>query len=208
MMRMMYCFFLLCTIQNWAFAQKPISNDVDISPAQLKSFQEQAEEKKELFISCVEIITRNHNAGIREDNIKLGMSLFEDTAHIQVSNVRTNSLTPYSVKNYFNNVVRRYYSQTTLTVIEFKSSKVTIDEKVMDKNGNCIALRGHFEFEQIFERCKERVLGNTEIPQYRRCYRDVTKKIGLITIKPVNMPTGITWTVLLSGIKVKSTKER
>jgi hypothetical protein len=185
------------------------SNGANLSKEQLWAFQEAAEKKKNQFIKCVERITRNEDVEIRKTNIDLGINLFVDTAHVQVSNVRTNSVHAWKIKDYFNTVVAGYYNPMKPVAISFQADPVIIDKFNRDEDGNIISIEGHFTFSQNFCRCQNKVSKPTEeMQEFNLCYCDKTNKTGNIMIKPMDSPTGITWLVLLSGIVVNETTEK
>jgi hypothetical protein len=185
------------------------SEGVDLSDNQLNAFQEAAEKKKNQFIKCVERITRNNDIEIRKANVDLGINLFADTAHIQVSNIRLNTIKPYTVIDYFKTVVWNYHNPSKPVAISFQADPVIIDKINKDKDGNLISIEGHFTFTQNFCKCNpSNELQKSELKEYKLCYCDRTKKTGLITIKPIDSPTGLTWIVLLTGIVVNETTEK
>lgn len=204
-----YSIAFLVTIMTSNAQLKITAIKDELSEGQIKAFQEAAEKKKDQFIKCVERITRNKDQQIRNDIINVGLHLFEDTAHIQVSNARTNTVRSYTKDDYFRKVVASYNNPLKLITIKFTASPVYIDSILKNENGIIVGLIGHFSFTQEFWKCAiKKPAKDIELPKYERCYGDITTKTGHVIIKPINTPIGITYIVLLSGITVNETTER
>lgn len=191
-------------LQNTTVAPK-----LNIPQAQLNAFQLDAEKKKKQFLNCILRISRNKDEEIRKQNMEDGIALFEDTAHVGVSNKNTKKVSKYSPRDYFYKVVSKYYNPFVPTIIDITSTPVVIDEVVKDESGNAVALKGHFEYTQTTTRCKTSTTQpNSDVPVYNDCYHDVTTKTGTITIspRPTSTGAGYFWVVLISGITVKLTE--
>jgi len=186
-----------------------IASELKISKEQLAAFQLEAEKKKKQFVNSILRVSRNKDAAIRKQNMEDGVALFEDTAHIGVSNKNSRRLTRYTVKDYFFKVVANYYNEFTPTVIEITSTPVVIDKIERDDEGNPIALIGHFEYTQRTTKCKgQRPQANSDVPLYTDCYNDITTKQGQVRIapRPTSQGAGYQWAVLISGITVNTTE--
>lgn len=203
-------FPLLLLLIKPGFSQTTnVASELQISKEQLAAFQQEAEKKKKQFVNCILRVSRNKDIGIRRQNMEDGVALFEDTAHIAVSNKNSRRVTRYSVKDYFFKIVANYYNEFTPTVIEITSTPVVIDEVERDAEGNPIAIVGHFEYTQRTTKCKGKQSQlNSDVPLLTDCYHDVTTKQGRVRIapRPTSQGAGYSWVVLISGIVVNTTE--
>ena len=211
-MRIKHCLLLplLLLLVKPGFSQTTnIASELQISKEQLAAFQQEAEKKKKQFMNCILRVSRNKDISIRRQNMEDGVALFEDTAHIGVSNKNSRRVTRYSVKDYFYKIVANYYNEFTPIVIEITSTPVVIDRVERDAEGNPIALIGHFEYTQRTTKCKgQKPQMNSDVPLYTDCYHDITTKQGQVRIapRPTSQGAGYYWAVLISGITVNTTE--
>lgn len=190
---------------------KTIQKDKVNIPSELRSlFIKQAQEKRDVFVDCIKTIATSSDLNRKKRYSSIGINLFEDSAHIWVSNATRNKTTSYTPIKYFKDIVPRYYNATSPTIVWFKTSPVYVDKVLKDEKGKYVGVEGHFQFSQIF--CKDPVVeyttGGDHVPIYKYNYCDSTNKVGRIVMTPENTPSGIQWVVLLSGISVESTTKK